>query len=334
MSMTIYFDKGNLQALVDSPSNENFYDALKTIRYHLNIRFNFPKTELVKSEKISAFFKQITQGRANLTLEFDNTKIPARPIRSTLHKKLEPKRRSVLLLEESTESLDACKRVGACMIGGLGEEVSTINRFYLGNLEAGYNRSFVVGNQDTEVGLNSWSDLKPFTLPFSDLIITDRYILRGKRKVVEENLVDLFRVFHQGREVKSNIVLFTLKPDNNNFWCTYDLINELVADCTRNNNGEIANFTLVWSTNSDDIVHDRNIFTNYQWLHSGSSLNYFHGKRLLAKGSTLTVNNLVNRPYRKCAESLLEEIQVGLTSIKKNFPNYIQGDKKSNFLTF
>jgi hypothetical protein len=333
--MVVYFDKTNLESYISSYSDERFSSTFKTIRNHLNVQFNFSKEEIKasdRSEAIMKFLGQLMQGRSNLNIKFDPEVYPERPVKSNLHSRIIHKPRAIMLLEN--EELSPCKEVGACVVGGVGEEVDTLNTFYLGNDGDGYDRKFIVGDTDPDAKLTCWDDLHQYTLPFYDLIISDRYILKCDEHTFRNNFAKFLEVMHKGRAVKTNIVLLTQLQDQMYGW-TYEKIRGIVSEVTREATGKAANFTLVWSRDPDIIKHDRNIFTNYQWLFSGNSLIYFGANNsVLANGCTLVVSSLASKNNRKCAEGLLEDMQEGIEKALKNNPDMIQGDKKSNFLTF
>ena len=334
--MTIFFDKNNLESFISSYSDDRFGGAFKSVKNHMNIQMNFTKEELKaggrSSEVILKFLSKLMEGRGNFALNFDSSPYPERPITLNLHSKLKPKPRAVMLLDD--EKLASCKQVGACAIGGVGEELETICSFFLGNDGDGYERKFIVGASDPEIRLSSWQELHSVILPFYDLIISDRYILKCDEYTFKNNFGKILEVLHTGRTVKSNIVLFTELPDFQFNW-SYEKIREVVTEVTTQITGKAANFTLIWAKNRGIIKHDRNIITNYQWFFSGNSLNYFGtNNSVLADGCTLAVYALANKNNRKCAEGHLLDMQEGINKLKQLNPDFIQGNKKSNFLKF
>ena len=171
----------------------------------------------------------------------------------------------------------------------------------------------------------------PFSLPLTDIIVVDPYILKNKdtdTDTVDINLIGYLETLSSVINTKTNIVVFT---NPNNIDVDYPALLPKVRAILNKSTNVQPNFTLV-KTNKE---HDRTILTNYKRIKSGDTFNFFNkqGKRI-TKGKEIEYSSLANADNHKLAIEVYNDLQEHIDFLKVNNPDYIIGDKECNFLTF
>lgn len=324
--MDIYIDMANLISFVNSKDNALFADCNKLLKKQLNVYFNFPKNDLKKNQLLMQWITTLSQGAGrDTTIEFD-IKEPARPLKSnTSNAFCDKKLSSVYLLEDSETT--KFKESGCVLVGEVGEEIEVFNKLFTNQNDYLFERRWRIN--DTK--FKSWNDLTAFSLPLSDILIVDPFILKNKdtdTDTIDLNLIKYLNVLCDQSFTKVNIVIVT-NPNNLDY--SYAEIKQKITSSLIKVLGKSPKFTLILTTRE----HDRAILTNYLRIYSGDTFNFWNNKRQkTTKGREISYSSLAKRENHQLAVKLLEDIQNTVTFLNQNNPDYIGGDKISNYLKF
>ncbi|WP_147320710.1 hypothetical protein [Hymenobacter lapidiphilus] len=277
---------------------------------------------------------QMTTGQKNTPkVKFPAPAYPDRPVSLTFYAQPTAHRRPVVLADDA--EVTTCQAAGTCLIDGVGEELTVLSRLHRGDRYK-FSMPFTIGAGKGQFA--SWAQLTPHILPFHDLIIHDRYLLRRPSWAVRHNLPLLLQALVRGRCGKLNVVLMTLPPEPvevNLDPVTYTELRHLIREAVEAETEQVPNITVVWGEDGNDVRHDRHIFTNYQWLASHDSFNYFNSNgSIRTRADTLTLNNLADSELRIHADELLHRMQDRIMALVAKNPAAIEGDQVSSFLTF
>jgi hypothetical protein len=332
--MTVYFDKANLESFLRMSQQPSFTDTVKMLRGEVDVAVNFSMQDaLIPSpsrDVLSKFVGQMTIGRRETKFRFMPTAYPDRPIPLTFYAQPNAHRRPVVLADDT--EIANCKATETCLIGEVGEELRTLSHLHRGD-KYKFSRPFTIGTGSGQ--FSAWGQLTPHVLPFHDLILHDRYLLR-QSWAVRHNYPLLLEALVRGRRGKLNIVLMTLPAEaDNNDPVDYAELRRLTTEVVETETGQAPNFTIVWGENGHDVRHDRHIFTNYQWLASHDSFNYFNSNgSLRTEADTLTLHNLADGELRAQGDELLRRIQNRIAALLVDNLSFVEGDRVSSFLTF
>jgi len=324
--MNVYIDKSNLLSLIHSRSDNLYADSVKLLKKQLNIFFNFSKDDLKQDEVLMAWFATFTQGVGiNNTFEF-NTTFPERPLKSNTYKSFDAEGlSSVYLLED--EKCDSLKSSGTILIGKVGEEIDVLGKLFLNQKDYLFEKKWRIGSKL----FSKWNDLTSYSLPLTDIIIVDQYILKNKdtdTDTLDTNLIEYLFVLTHSVNSKINIVIIT-HPDNidYDFNTLRSKINTKVKSSTRAK----PNITLIKTRKE----HDRTILTNYNRIYSGDTFNFWNNQgKKITKGKEIAYSSIAKSENHFLAKELISDIQKTINWNYKNNPEYIEGDKQSGYLKF
>lgn len=329
--MTVYFDPANLETLLLSKEQAGFAETIKMLRSEVGVALNCTPQEAYANVLLRPFVMQMTSGQKNTPkIKFPVPAYPDRPISPTFYSLPHAHQRSVVFA--TGDELSACKAAGTFLVGQVGEELEALGRLHRG-VTGKYVELLTVGRGKGEFA--SWNQLTPYVLPFHDLILHDRYLLR-QSWACRHNYPQLLEALMKGRKGKVNVVLLTLAPEKDNTDPVgYEELRRLTHEVVTAATGEAPSFTLVLGETLDDVGHDRHIFTNYQWFDSRDSLTYFKSNDdLKSKSDTLTIHSLADNDIRKHVDKILQRIQQRIRVVDAEAPHLIEGDRVSSFLTF
>ena len=289
---------------------------------HCHICMNFNKESLYEqsdeNELIKDWLKICNEGVSKGQWSWGNI-FPPRPIKSNTPKLFTPTQHSAVYLIND-DKIDLLKSKGQYLIARAGEEIDVLSRLWMDDRQ-------YVKNIFNE--LNDWSDLSPYVLPCSDIILIDQFIL-SDINMLESNFYKLLEILC--KDVcgsRMNIVLFSrnkdalgIEPD----WKT-------IAKEIKNRVETITQFkpyvTIVTGSRDKLGEHDRTIFTNYMFLDSGDSFNYFNSTgEKITKGRYFRVNSMASKANMEAAREFIKDMQNLYDSIKKSNPNNIYKDAK------
>ena len=331
--MDVYLDRANLFSFVNSKEDYRFDDGCRLLKNQCDIKFCFSKMDLLSSvaetdeekcniEQVHHWIRRMTSGISG-SVKYDVC--IDRPLKSNIYKSFSEKQlSSVFLLHD--DKISFLKDIGVMHFSDVGEELDTLSCLSFDDYQ--FNKLVDVQK------LKSWSDLNDKISPATDIIINDRYIFSSE-ELIEGNCCALLEVLcHFASNVKINIVIFTLSvQDKFGQEPNWENIRNRIKKVIFNKVGEKPNVTIIKSRKND---HDRIIFTNYNYIVSGDSFNYFDCKgNLITKGSDLTISSLCyTENYDKAINFIYTKQEQINELLRLQNPSNIIGDKKSNFLKF
>ena len=324
--MDIYIDKSNLISFVKSKSHQLFDDCNKLLKKQLNVYFNFPKNDLKESPLLLNWITTLSQGMGEHNeMKFDYNE-PQRPLKSNSSNAFcANKLSSVYLLED--DETEKFKKAGCVLVGKVGEEIEVFNKLFLNQNDYDFERKWRINGDD----FKTWSDLKEYSLPLTDILIIDPYILSNKdtdKDTIDLNLINYLNVLCLESFTKANVIIVT-DPSRSSY--TFDEIKKKITSKLSNQLGKRPSFTLIFTKRE----HDRGILTNYERIYSGDTFSFWNNKgQKITKGREISYSSLAKKENHELAINLIEDIQKTIDFLNEKNPNFIQGDKVSNFLNF
>ena len=315
--MDIYIDETNLESFLSQKEHALFPDVLKLLKQQLNINFNFSKNRLKENENLSAIIPTLTSGVADTETTFDNA-FPNRPLKtnSAIHFNSE-QLSSIYWIDDA----DGYKLLGAgaVLIALLGEEINETQKIFLNQEDYIFDKKWRI-NDD---GFKSWDEIKEYSLPLTDIIIVDRYVISDKT-IIEVNLHSLISALLHPCQSKVNLVII-VHPDN-----IGDDENEIIKNikkCINDQTTKASKVTLIKTRKE----HDRTIITNYNRIYSGDSFNFWdNGGNKITNGKEIIYSSNGKFENHQLVKAMIKDLQ---DIIDKN-PDNIIGDKVSGFLNF
>ncbi|WP_459212766.1 hypothetical protein [Aquimarina rhabdastrellae] len=321
--MNIYIDKTNLESFLGQNEDPFFDNILKLLKEQLNIHFNFSKETLKENKNLSSLIPLLTSGVEHTNTTFDNS-FPERPLKTNTTISFDSNQLSSIywLDDEGGEKLF---NSGAVLMALPGHEINETKKIFLNQDGYVFKKRWRIG----EEGFLKWEDLKEYTLPLTEIIICDPYILSKKNG--DETIHNLYGIIELLTKVSMNkvsLVLF-VKPDAVDY--EIDFVKTELSKRLKNSTNKKCNVTIVKTNNE----HDRTILTNYKRINSGDSFTYWNDSGLLiSKGKELNYESLGDKENLKYANQRVKDFQEILDFLKENNTDYIIGDRKSGFLKF
>lgn len=324
--MDLYIDKSNLQSLIDNRLNLLYGDILKLMKKQLDINFNFSRDELKKDQELMLWFTTFTEGvGTNNKTTFDSV-FPTRPLKSNYYKDFDfVKSSSIYLLDD--EKIHAFKGSGALLVGDVGEEVEVLSKVFLLNDDYKFEKKLRIGGGS----FSKWEDLKKYSLPTSEIIVIDPYILKNKdtdTDTIDINFIEYLKVLLIDCNVKPNIIIVT--SPNHIDW-NYDKLKSKINSALKKQLGNKVNITLIRTKRE----HDRSILTNYHRIYSGDTFNFWNNNGIkISKGREISYSSIADVENFELARELINDVQKTINFLKKNNADYIEGNQESKLLEF
>ena len=318
--MDLYIDKTNLKSFLSSKDNPLFQDCLKLFKKQLNIKFNFDKSELIKDEMFLPLITILTEGVGESEPVKYNASFPEKPLKSNIHNKFTSEQLSAIYLLDD-ERVDAFKDAGAVIVGAPGDEMSIFKRLFLNYNDYIFEKDLRIGSEE----FASWSDIECYSLPLTDLIIVDPYLLKDRTDDdLDENLLSWIESICIKSKSKINIVIATRPLE-----LDYDLttLGKKIKEKLKQVTGKKSDVTFVFTYQE----HDRTIMTNYL-RYSGNTFNYFQNGEKRTSGKDFNIKSLVRADNHQKAKEALNDVQKIVFSCMEN--GNIKGDKISGYLKF
>ena len=332
--MQAYFDIENLSSFTKSSAKAQFDDCNRMLRGHFDLKFNFTKKDLEEKAKenpaILSWLTTMTQGFKGSISYSQGEPFPPHPLKSNTHKSFDLEQlMSIYLINDPR--IAKIKENGCIMYAPIGEEVEVLSSLFKDS-DYQFQKSFELRK------MTGWSDLDGLITPTSDIIIADQYCLSDPN-VYENNIYTLLSVLCQKvNNVMTNIIIFT-QPSN------YDRVNKYTFEPdwaniraaikrkVKSTTGMEPKVTFVLA--SDMGEHDRTVFTNYQYLVPGDTINLFDSQwRVISHGRHLGVYSLAHRDHPQAMRNFIADMQAIIDKIKTRNPEQIKFDKESLFLNF
>ena len=328
--MLAYFDIENLTSYVSSSASSKFADCNRMLRHHFDIHFNFPKDELKKHPDVMNWIKVMNDG-VDKDPVFSSTVFPPRPLKSNTHRDFNREQLSAVYLLND-DRMEMLMRNGAIMYSGVGTEVEILSSLIRDDIDYGFDKQLEVKH------MRNWDNLDSHMTPATDVIIVDQYLFSDD-SIYEYNAYSLIaKICQRIKNTPVNIVFFT-PPDFYNrmtkitFTPNWGIIKSSIKQRVKSVTEQDPKITFVFSRNLEE--HDRTIFTNYQYLVSGDSFNYFDSQwRIITNGRYLNLHSVAHRGHFVTAMNFVSDMQVILDEVKRLSPDNIKYDKESFFLKF
>jgi len=315
--MDIYIDELNLESFINQKDNSLYADTLKLLKRQLGLKFNFPKDRLKTNHKLAPLVQLLTSGMGNTEITFNNN-FPNRPLKSNSTNNFNSNQLSSIFWINDSDSNKLIES-GSIILGELGEELNLINKLFFHQNDYLFEKKWRINGE----GFRNWDDIKDFSLPLTDIIIVDNYILYNK-EIFKTNLLSYLSVLMHNSQAKVNIVMYA-HPDQIDDDETEIL--KQIKSCVKNATGKKGTATIIKTRKE----HDRTILTNYNRIYSGDTFNFWDGAgRKITKGKEITYSSNAREENHQLFKDILKDLQ-GI--IDKN-PENIEGDKISNYLNF
>lgn len=332
--MYAYFDIKNLSSFTASATNPLFDDCCRMLRNHFDLEFNFTKDELaVKAEEnptIKSWLTTMTQGIKGSISYLKGDIFPPRPLKANVYKKFNHEQLMAVYLIDDPR-IATIKENGCIMYAAVGEEVEVLSSL-LKDSDYQFHKSFELRR------MSNWDELNSLITPTTDIIIVDQYCLSDP-SVYNNNIYALLPMLCQKvKNSVTNITIFTMpksynKTDRTSFEPKWDEIRTIIKRNVKCITGQDPNVTFVLS--SDMKEHDRTIFTNYQYVSSGDSINIFDSQwRVISHGRHLGVYSHAHRDHLQAMNSFISDMQSLIDKVKRCNMDNIKFDKTSCFLKF
>mgnify|MGYP003640747108 CR=1 FL=1 len=315
--MDIYIDEPNLESFINQKNNSLYDDSLKLLKKQLDLRFNFSKDRLKENATLAPLIPILTSGLGNTQITFNND-FPLRPLKSNSANDFDSNQLSAIYW---LSDVDCAKLIesGSVILGEIGQEINVINQLFFLQEDYLFEKKWRING----IGFNNWTDIQDYSLPLTDIIIVDNYILSSK-EIFATNLLGYLSVLMTKSQSKANVVVYT-HPDRIDGDET-EILKE-IKKCIKDATGKKGTATLIKTRKE----HDRTILTNYKRVYSGDTFNFWDGAgRKITKGKEITYSSNARSDNHQLFKDLIIDLQ---DIIDKN-PENITGDKVSGYLNF
>lgn len=163
---------------------------------------------------------------------------------------------------------------------------------------------------------SSWSSLKQYFTPFTDAVIWDNYIF-SDQTLIPSNFEKILLELDKATPIKYNLTIITYENDGKYKIDGADIYEKIKETKQRLNlkcNVEL----IVLNQNKKE--HDRGIITNYLYVQSGDSFNYFNSKDdITTKGTNITFGTMADPDKRLIALAALKDLSEKKIYMKSKF---------------
>lgn len=312
--MIVYFDKENFLSFIKNiDRSSKDMDVLRLVKNQVNVHFNFDPESLDDDEFI--LVEEFQEGVSeNWQWTYGNDAIK-RPINEDSF----PIKNGIYLLNDKNLNREQNKH--KYLIGGVNEEIETLKQLLLDKDDYGFHIQELIG-----IGhFDNWDKIEPYCLPFSTLLIVDRYMFKGPDlggniSLFEYNLKIIIANFFKNKKSKARVIfVYQINPFVANNSPQFDEgpdfqnMRQKVVSAVRSKNRycpapEIIFIGVPHGRIEDE--HDRNIITNYLRIKSGDTLVYFKANGIVETNSNdFDIYSLGKRLYRFNTEVLNDKIR-------------------------
>lgn len=315
--MIIVFDKENIISLIGRAERDNLFErVLGFLKRQSSIHFNFKKNVLDEYEEIilEEFFDGVSK---EFTFNYGEDMIIQRnPLKDNSF----PNYNNVYLLND--DSVKKIQEKHNLLIGNVGEEIETLDKLIIDNEDYGYHDQLVI----PESKGNFWEKVNSLCVPFTRLIIVDRYMFKppevgGNYGLFENNVGELLTNLYKNKTGFSKIVfIYQVNPysssighpdydEGPDLLKTKQKIKAIIKKANKNcKTPEISLIGVPKGRIKDE--HDRHIIMNYIRIKSGDCFTYFlsEGKKK-TRSNELDVYSMGKRKYRNTTKSLVNSIE-------------------------
>jgi hypothetical protein len=320
--MIVYFDKANYIKYLQSYSNsDDGIDTLRMIKKQLNVHLNFKVDEFDDYEFIlhEEFETGIAQN-FKLTQGIDLINRP-------LKKDSFPTKNGIYLLNH--EDVSKIKMLHSVLIGSVNEEVSTLLSLVIDE-DYSFHLEKIIGKDITPI-----NHLDILNLPFSTLVVVDRYMFKGPEiggnlGLYEYNLDKILKKIFLNKQghsrlifvyqVKINVpttnVLYDIGPD-------LEKLTQKIKKVISKNCPSPEIFLIGVPDGYIDDEHDRYIISDYLRVKSGDSFVYFTSTNTVKTDSkAVDFYSLANKQYYVGTKVIVSKLSEIVEKTLNQYPQF------------
>lgn len=315
--MKIYIDEKNLESFLNQKDNNLFNDVLKVLKRQLDKHFNFSKNRLKENHKLSSIIPILTSGVNETLTSFDNG-FPVRPLKSNSANSFNSEQLSSILWVDD-EGFTKLNNSGSTIVSDVGNEIKSIEQLFFFQNDYIFEKHLRIGSSN----FSNWEHLKKFSMPLTDIIFIDNYILSSK-EIIDCNIKEFISILLEQCNTKVNFVLF-VHPDqvDGNIEDYQKEFKSFLRQCT----GKSSNVTIIETRKE----HDRTVITNYKRVYTGDTFNFWNNRGVkITKGREIEYSSFLKSEN----DNLKKELLIDLQEIINKNPENVFGDKLSGYLTF
>lgn len=341
--MKAYFDLANIESFLSSRDDnpEKFEACNNMLKNHLDVRLNIYFEDFAASDLCLSWVTRLMEEGKNLPkCIVNNTEItPERPIQlqQDFLKSNNIEDHSSLYFVD--EDVDAIETHGNYIISNVGNEIATLYKLLFEECTQTI-KSLPIRQHFSTSKL--WDALEKYTLPCSDIIIVDSYILCNKRLYTNNLYSFTKKITKNVMYSHLNIVIFSLKTTHtrtSSFEPDWDKIRLELKKELQTKDIE-ANITFVSpETERDFGEHDRTVFTNYIQYIPHACLNFYNTSGdFTSTGRYFHIHSLAAKDNYEATLAFIHDMQCIVNKINSGeIHGAINKDSSivlSNYLTF
>lgn len=329
--MIVYFDKENyINYLKNSSKSEIAKDTLRMLKNQLGIHLNFSLDDLDEYEII--LHEEFQEG---VSVEFKITK-GADKITRPINKDSFPTKNGIYLLND--EAVNKIKKIKSVLIGSLSEEVETLEKLIINN-DYSFHSEKNIGTDITTL-----SHLNILDLPFTTLVIVDRYIFKGPEiggniSLYEYNLDKILKQICLNKFGTATLIFIyqvnVSVPRNNPLYDEGPNIERLSAKIKKVVPKHCPSPDLLFigvPAGFIDDEHDRYILSNYLRIKSGDSLVYFNSVgEIKTDSQSADYYSLAYRQYRSFNNRLVDKLNQICNVVLQNHNRFAKVPAGTNY---
>ena len=321
--MRVYFDKPNLDSYLSSSidDEEGFINCNKMLSRYCDIFINATEEEMAIDQFYGLWVSLLTRKNPDMiSPHFNNEFISLdRPIKSRddFECKLNLEDNSSISLIEGNEIMS----LNGNYLINEGNELNTLLSLRFKNEDKPYLDYLPIHTYFED---EAWSILNKYSLPCSDIIISDQFVLSDPTKI-ESSLCSLIKTLAPKEEFSHvNIVILTLlksekvEGSKETKYSEYDWndIRDKIKS-TLNEYEITANVSFVAPSNKHIFrEHDRTIFTNYRFYTPGMGVGIYdaNGKNSTF-GRHFYIHSMVEKDNYSAAFDFINDMQAVIDTI-------------------
>ena len=320
--MKVYIDLEHLKSLANNMDKE----VLKLIRENFDIYYCFDEKDIKKEkrqkiQKIENWQKNLSEGRNNKSIKY-NSEIP------TFHSAQSPNPEYQDFLQ--TVFLKNCDSLPKGVLSSeIGKELYTFRNLLIEG-KCVPAKFYYTRPDEGKTVAQRWDIVSKNVSPCTDIIINDRYLFAESDIDYDNNSYKLIEeLSKQSVGQCINIVIITRekyymyeKDENGNkvrksYSISKPTIKRNIANRVEKITTVKPNVTIITQKDeSERMIHDRTIFTNYKLFISGDSFKYYksisddkENYEFVSNGLWFGICSLFDDDHRKIAKQFIHEIQ-------------------------
>lgn len=322
--MNAYIEIESLRSLIEQRNDERYEECKRMLKKDLCLHFPFSKEEAFDDPLIQEWVLNELISGANFRKPKWDSSYPD-SVDYLKQKDMDIEKLCAVYLLDDPEPQPLSN---AMFVGHYGHELDTLMGLFVVPEEAEFKYDFSVSS------MTSWVVTQPYVTPCTDLLIVDRYIL-SKASLFERNLYRLIKVFVSKTKSQHINIVVVAEFGSIDYSITLEKISDRIKEFVLDIVGEepFVTFVLCRKRADDPLFHDRCILTNYRFMDSGDSFNYFaENGKLKTGGFKLSISSLA-KPSDYIQRIINDEV---LSKIQHEVDHAVSvfGDEKSGFLTF